>query len=635
MFNRRQFISAAALMPLGLHVAATSNDAQKFTFHATENTFLLNGQPLQIRSGEMHPARIPVQYWRHRIQMAKAMGMNTIAIYVMWNYHEIEEGVFDFSTENRDISAFIEICQDENLYVIFRPGPYVCAEWELGGIPAYLLRYPDMKIRANSSEAPIYMAGVKRYFTQLAKIVKPLMIDNGGPILMLQIENEFGSYGRDDLYLEELRQYWISLGIEGPFYTQDGLPQLLENKTSIKNGAIGLSGGELVDIHAAREKYPNVPVMSGEVYPGWLTHWGDPKFQGTDVDVSTTLAAMMKEKVSFNIYVIHGGTNFGFTAGANTEKTQYQPDITSYDYAAPINEQGAPTKAYFAYRKLIQESLKTQLPAVPKPIPTIKSSATVPLLPKFYASIWDNLPKPIASEQPQAMEMLGQHSGFILYSKMLGKLDAGHLKIDEVNDYATVHLNQTYLGGFSRTKITKEMSSALKVVNKGGSIALNPGHGVESRLDILVEAMGRINYGRFGALDRKGICSPVTILDDSKQVNTVKAWNTYLLPVDKQFIQNLRPSVSTVSKENRNRPGCFFKLHLKLDEVGDTYIDMKNWTKGVVWINGHNLGRYWNLGPQTRLYCPAPWLKQGENEILIFDFHQTRAKAVTLERTLA
>ncbi|WP_246464325.1 beta-galactosidase [Undibacterium seohonense] len=632
MFNRRQFISAAALMPLGLHAAATSNNAQKFAFHATENTFLLNGQPVQIRSGEMHPARIPAPYWRHRIQMAKAMGMNTIAIYVMWNYHETEEGVFDFSTENRDISAFMKICQDEGLYVILRPGPYVCGEWDLGGIPAYLLRHSDIKIRANSSEAPVYMSGVKRYFTQLAKIVKPLMIDNGGPILMLQIENEFGSYGRDDKYLEELRQYWINLGIDGPFYTQDGLPQLLENKTSIKNGAIGLSGGEVVDIHAARQKYPHVPVMSGELYPGWLTHWGDPKFQGMDVDVSATLAGMMKEKISFNIYVIHGGTNFGFSAGANTEKGQYQPDITSYDYGAPINEQGAPTKAYFAYRKVIQDSLQIQLPAVPKPIPTIASSAAVPLLPKFYASIWDNLPKPIATEQPQAMEMLGQHSGFILYRKMLGKLAAGHLKIDEVNDYATVHLNKTYLGGFSRAKIPNDMSSALKVVNKGGSIALTSGQGVENQLDILVEAMGRINYGRFGAIDRKGICSAVTVLGDNKQVDTIQAWNTYLLPVDEPFIQNLRP---TTSKDNKNRPGCFFKLHLKLDEIGDTYIDMKNWTKGVVWINGHNIGRYWKLGPQTRLYCPASWLKKGDNQILIFDFHQTQAKTVSLERTLA
>lgn len=631
MFNRRQFISFAALMPLGLHAATTTSDAKKFAFHATENSFLLNGQPLQIRSGEMHPARIPVQYWQHRIQMAKAMGMNTIAIYVMWNYHEIEEGVFDFSSDNRDISAFIKICQDEGLYVIFRPGPYVCGEWDLGGIPAYLLRHPDIKLRANSTESPIYMAAVKRYFTHLTNIIKPLMIDNGGPILMVQIENEFGSYSRDDQYLEELRQYWLSLGIEGPFYTQDGLSQLLENKTSIKHGAIGLSGGEVADIHAAREKYPNVPVMSGELYPGWLTHWGDPKFQGADVDVSATLTAMMKEKISFNIYVIHGGTNFGFSAGANTDKGQYQPDITSYDYGAPINEQGAPTKAYFAYRKIIQDSLQTSLPEVPRRIPTIRSSATVPLLPKFFASIWDNLPKSISIDQPQPMEMFGLYYGFMLYRKMLGKLDAGRLRIDEVNDYATVHLNQTYVGGFSRTKITDKMSSALKMVNKGGSIALTPKHDTRNHLDILVEAMGRINYGRV-ALDRKGICSAINIVDDKDQAQAIQGWNCYLLPMDKQFIKNLR---STPTKEKRTRPGCFFKLHLKLDEVGDTYIDMQHWTKGVVWVNGHNIGRYWNLGPQYRLFCPATFLKHGDNTVTIFDLHQIEAREISLENSLA
>lgn len=636
MFSRRQFLTLTAISPLALQVQAKQKKSA-FQFDPVENRFLLNQEPFQIRSGEMHPARIPKPYWRHRIQMAKAMGMNTIAIYVMWNYHEQQEGQFDFTSENRDIVEFMRLCQQEQLYVILRPGPYICGEWDLGGIPAYLLADSNIILRANSSKAPRYMQAVARYIQQLAKLVQPLMLDQGGPILMLQIENEFGSYSNDLVYLEELRQLWIAQGIDGPFYTEDGYDQLMQNKTVIRDGAIGLSGGESTDIMKARQTYPHVPVMSGELYPGWLTHWGDPIMQGKDVDISKAIEGLMTAGQSFNIYVIHGGSNFGFTAGANTEKGEYQPDITSYDYAAPINEQGLPTNAYHRYRAIICKALGTTLPAIPAPIRTLKQHLHRPLVPRYFTSIWDHLPPAKTYSAVQTMEALGQQEGLVLYQTKLD-VSQGSLQIDELHDYATLHLNQTYFAAISRTKLANGAFSELKMHAHRQAIELTQVH-LENKpandtssieLAILVEGMGRINYGRV-PVDRKGIVSPVILKSQNAQGSnqrTLEQWKITSLPLNEAYLKTLHKT------PNRGRCANFFEHNIELKELGDCYIDMQHWTKGVVWVNGHNLGRYWKLGPQTRLYCPANFFKRGRNQILIFDHHQIKASPIALKLSL-
>lgn len=623
MLNRRQFLALTAISPLALHAQANEKHAS-FQFDDKENRFLLNQQPFQIRSGEMHPARIPKPYWRHRIQMAKAMGMNTIAIYVMWNYHEHQEGQFDFSSENRDLVHFMRLCQEEQLYVILRPGPYICGEWDLGGIPSYLLADANVVLRANSSKAPRYMQAAARYIQQLAKLVKPLMLDNGGPILMIQIENEFGSYSNDLVYLEELRQLWKAQGIDGPFYTEDGYDQLMQNRTVIQNGAIGLSGGESADIDKARKDYPQVPVMSGELYPGWLTHWGDPIMQGKEVDVSKSIQELMAAGQSFNIYVIHGGTNFGFTAGANTEKGEYQPDITSYDYAAPINEQGLPTAAYHRYRAIISNALGTPLPPIPAPIKTLKQHLHRPLLPHFLTSIWDHLPPAKSYRDVQSMENLGQQAGLLLYQT---RLDAplGTLHIDELHDYATLHIDYRYLGAISRTKLPAGAFAELNMHAHRQPIAITETR--QAELAILVEGMGRINYGRV-PVDRKGILSPVLLKNSDGTLRQLEQWKITTLPLDLAYLQSLR------ARPNRGHRGNFFELNINFKEIGDCYIDMQHWTKGFVWVNGHHLGRYWKLGPQTRLYCPAIFLQRGHNQILIFDHHQIDTSPIALKLSL-
>jgi len=571
----------------------------KHTFKFSESGFLLDNEPLQIISGEMHPARIPAEYWRHRIKMAKAMGCNTISMYVFWNYHEVEEGVFDFSTDNRNLAQFIEIVQDEGMWLILRPGPYVCAEWDLGGIPPYLLRYPDIKLRTTDQR---FMQAAERYMKNLSDVVKPWLITNNGPILMIQIENEYGSFSDDHNYMTRLRDIWKENGIDVPTFTGDGpTVKMLEGGT-LPGSAVGLdSGSSQEDFDLAARINPGVPVFSSETYPGWLTHWGEEWAKPDTSQLLKEVKFLMDNKKSFNLYVIHGGTNFGFTAGANSGRKGYEPDITSYDYDAPVDEQGKATPKYYALRNLIGSYIqkKQKLPPIPDSIPSIRVELIFPVR---FTSVWDNLPAPVTSEKPLSLEEYGQYEGFILYKKELTGKTSGLLKVSGIHDYATVFLNGEYIGTLDR----REAVDTIRLPEN------KPGNPV---LEIFVEEMGRINYGP-GIFDRKGITSTVT-LEGEELLN----WQVYNIPMDKKFIYNLRSSGKTV-----NKPGIFYKGDFSLAYTGDTFFDLSNYTKGVVWVNGHNLGRYWNTGPQKRMYCPASWLRPGMNEIFIFDLHMLKAE---------
>jgi beta-galactosidase len=388
----------------------------KHTFTLGTSEFLLDGNPFQIISGEMHPARIPFEYWRNRIQMAKAMGCNTISVYIFWNYHEQTEGVFDFETDNRNLGEFFKIVQEEGLWLIIRPGPYVCAEWEFGGIPPYLLRIPDIKLRCMD---PRYMAAAERYMTKLASVIKPYLITNGGPVLMMQIENEYGSFGNDRNYITRLKDIWVQNGIDVPFFTGDGPTTYMLEAGTLAGCAIGLdSGSRLSDFELGAKINPGVPVFSAETYPGWLTHWGEKWARTDTTDLLKGIKFLMDNKKSFNLYVIHGGTNFGFTAGANSGGKGYEPDVTSYDYDAPITEQGQPTVKYMALRRLLGSYLPKgkKLPPVPEPVPAYE----IPSIGlSNFTSVWDNLPQPVNSIQPKPMEAYNQDYGFILYSTIM------------------------------------------------------------------------------------------------------------------------------------------------------------------------------------------------------------------------
>jgi beta-galactosidase len=492
------------------------------------------------------------------------------------------------------------------MWLILRPGPYVCAEWELGGIPPYLLRIPDIKLRCMDQR---YMAAAERYISKLAEQVKPFLITKGGPLLMVQIENEYGSFGNDRNYLLRLREVWKENGIDLPTFTGDGPTTYMLEAGSLPGSAVGLDSGTTPEDFALATKInPGVPVFSSETYPGWLTHWGEEWARPDTIQLLNEVRFLMDNKKSFNFYVLHGGTNFGYTAGANSGGKGYEPDITSYDYDAPVNEQGRATQKYISLRKLIGSYLpkgKT-LPPIPAPVPAIELTA-VAMQP--FTSMWDNLPKPVSSVQPKTFEAYGQDYGFILYKTELIGHKQGKLTVTDIHDYATVFLNGKYIGKLDR----REGINSIDIPASDAEVPV---------LEIFVEAMGRINFAQ-DLIDRKGITDRVTL-----NGMTLMNWKVYNLPMDNKFIYDLRSS-----GKNLDKPGIFFRGSFILSRPAgnlsaDTFIDVSNYVKGIVWVNGHNLGRYWNIGPQKRLYCPASWLKEGLNEIMIFDLHQKEAKIV-------
>lgn len=551
----------------------------------------MNGKPYQIRSGEIDFQRIPVIYWKQRLKMAKAMGLNTVATYVFWNEVEPYKEVWNFKGAN-NLQRFIRTAGRVGLNVILRPGPYVCGERDFGGLPAWLLRDTTLKVRCMN---PYYMQNVGQYVAKLSAKVRDLQNTRGGPIILWQIENEYGSYGNDHEYMQRLVTLWHKHGINVPFFTADGAGKKNIEGGSLPGLAIGLDPGVNEKQYKSVEKWrPGVPVFCSEYYPGWFTPWRG-KWASVGVSaVAKQIKWFMAHDKSFNLYMFNGGTNFGFTAGANYNGT-YVPDVTSYDYDAPLNEMGQTTPKYYAIRKIIQNNLPPGafLPKVPK-------SPTVITIPDIHfsqsISLLNDLPKPIYSVQTKSMEEMGQNYGYILYETKLHASAHGLLKVIKLHDFATVFLGGKFMGTLDRSRHRDTLRISLVASS-------NP------TLDILVEAMGRINFGN-RIIDRKGITSRVMLNNTA-----LKNWKIYRLPMDSDYLKKLR---FTKHKQGQYY-GTFFKATFRLSKIGETYFDMSKWKKGVLWVNGHNLGRYWNVGPQTRLYCPASWLKKGWNTLIVFD----------------
>jgi beta-galactosidase len=453
------------------------------------------------------------------------------------------------------------------------------------------------------------MAAVTKYVVEVSKQIKPLLCSNGGPIIMVQVENEYGSYGNDRDYMNAVKKLWIDNDINVPFYTADGPASFLLEAGTVEGAAIGLdSGSSDADFERAAKQNPNVPSFSAETYPGWLTHWHEKYQKPTVEDIVKQVTYLMDHKKSFNLYVIHGGTNFGFNSGANSSGvTQFQPDITSYDYDAPINERGEPTAKYMALRTLISKYLKHKLSKIPEPTPVVEVPA-FQMIP--FTSVWNQLPTAVKSAQVKSMESMGQYSGFILYrTKLIGR-KSGELVINEPHDYAKVLLNGKLIDTIYRD---------------GGkwTVKLPESDVKDPVLEILVENMGHINFGQY-IIDRKGITDRVTL-----EGMTLFNWEIFNFPMNDDYIKSLKPNDSTALHD-----GVFFKGVFNLKSATDTYLDLSNFKKGIIWVNGHNLGRYWNVGPQFHLYCPANWLQTGKNEVMVFDLHQKNAANISGVKTL-
>lgn len=578
------------------------NDDKPHTFTLGEKDFLLDGKPFQIRGGEMHPERIPAAYWRQRIQMAKAMGLNTIAVYVFWNAHEVSPGHFDFSTGRLDTAKFLQIAKQEGMWVLMRPGPYCCGEWDLGGLPAYLLKDPKVKLRCMSEP---YTGAVERYFTELAKVVRPNMAAHGGPILMVQVENEYGSYPRrDHAYMVWLRDLWVKLGVSGPFYTADGAGEGYLKGIVIPGVAVGLDTGTNDKQFALASRInPGVPIFTSEAYPGWLRHWGERDWRPSDV--SGLIKYFMITGKSFNLYMFHGGTNFGFTAGANSGgRGHYEPDVTSYDYGSPLNEQGEPTAAYFKYRKELAAYLPKgeSLPPVPATIPAMD---VAPITPARWTSVWDHLGEAIDAAEPTYFEAIGQDQGMMVYSTRIPAGGKQTLTMANLHDYAEVFVDGKLIATLDR--------------RLGQHTVELPARTEPATLEVLVEAMGHINFTQAMESDRKGLYGDVTL-----GAAPLKNWRMRPVTLREGWLASLSKTDATSHADTGN----VFKAPFTLGTVADTYFDMSKYQKGYVWVNGHNLGRYWNIGPQRRLYCPAGWLKKGENQIIVLDLHQAEPQPI-------
>ena len=561
-------------------------------FALGDSAFLLDGKPFQIISGEMHYPRVPREAWRQRMKMARAMGLNTIGTYIFWNLHEPEKGHYDFSGNN-DIAAFVKTAQEEGLWVVLRPSPYVCAEWEFGGYPYWLQNQKGLTVRSTEAQ---YMQAYKNYILQVGKQLAPLQIHRGGNILMVQVENEYGAYGSDKTYLEMNKRLFIEAGFDGILYTCDAAKDVAAGSLpSLLTAVNGLDNPLQVKQLVRKNNNGKGPFLIAEWYPAWFDWWGTKHHTVAPDKYAAALDAVLAADISINMYMFHGGTTRDFMNGANyNDSKPYEPQISSYDYDAPLDEAGNPTPKFFQFRNVIQKHLPSGV-TLP-PVPASKASMALPPISLSAGTgVFQILPKPKQSDLPLSFEDMNQAYGYALYRTTLKDPVEGVLKIPVLRDYALVFINGKRVGVLDRRL-------------KQDSVYLKADKGAE--LSIVVENMGRVNYGPYLLKNNKGLIGGVFL--NGKPVTN---WKNYSLP----FTQ---PSKTRLGYVNGNTPSLLSGT-FTLTDVKDTYLDMRDWGKGCVWINGHSLGRYWSIGPQQTLYIPAEWLKKGDNTVQVFELIRT------------
>ena len=601
-----------ALVALFSVAASAATKSQSFSIG--DKTFLLDGKPFVVKAAEVHYPRIPQAYWEQRIKMCKALGMNTLCIYIFWNSHEPQQDQFDF-TGNNDIRAFVKLAQKNGMYVIVRPGPYVCAEWEMGGLPWWLLKKKDIRLR---EQDPFFMERLEIFEKKVGEQLGDLTIEKGGPIIMVQVENEYGSYGTDKPYISAVRDIIRKSGFDKvELFQCDWSSNFTNNGLDDLTWTMNFGTGANID-HEFRklgELRPNSPKMCSEFWSGWFDKWGGRhETRGAEAMVDG-ITQMLDRGISFSLYMTHGGTNWGHWAGANSPG--FAPDVTSYDYDAPINEAGQTTEKYWILRKAMEKysgtwNPKTQkwegqskLPAVPKEYPTIA-------IPKFELKEF----KPLVYGCDSIAKMGGLMTfeemnmgwGSMMYETALPEIPLQSILRLDAHDYAQVFVNGKFVGKIDRVKHAQTLK--LPAVRKG------------DRLMILVEGMGRINFGR-AIKDFKGIVSDVVItaeVDNNETTWKPRQWMKVRIPDDyKNAVRAL--GATRDSRLNTLEPQGigYYRGYFDLKKTGDTFLNLENWGKGQVYVNGHAVGRHWYIGPQQTLYVPGCWLKKGQNEIIVLD----------------
>jgi beta-galactosidase len=575
-----------------------STAAKGRSFGISGQQFVLDGKPYQIISGEMHYPRIPRQYWRDRFRKARAMGLNTITTYAFWNVHEPRPGVYDFSGQN-DIAEFIREAQEEGLNVILRPGPYVCAEWELGGYPSWLLKDRDVLLR---SSEPKYTAAAHKWLERLSLEVRPLLLKNGGPIIAIQVENEYGAFGNDTAYLESVKQELVDVGLgDSLLYTSNQPNDIARGSLPELPTVINFGAGDAEKSFLKLDQLGiNGPRMTGEYWAGWFDKWGERHHQTDGKKEAAELRWMLERGYSVSLYMFEGGTSFGWMNGADTHTgSDYHPDTTSYDYDAPLDERGQPRDKFYMFRNVIEDVTHAMLPPLPKENPAARFPISSTML---SASLWRNLPTPVNSKTPLTFEDLDQSYGYVLYRTGLDEGDGGTLVLEGLHDYAQVYVDQSLVGVLDR--------------RAGKNTIEIPRLTHASTMDILVENTGRVNYSKVIQTERAGLTGTVTIGD-----KIPRNWEIYSLPMDDLSKLRMLP-------EPCSGP-CFFRTSMMVKRPADTYLDTRGLHKGQMWIGDHNLGRFWSIGPQYTLFTPAPWMQAGTTPITFFDLQSDGAEQLT------
>lgn len=604
----KHFIATVALLVTAM-LPPVSAARKGGTFTVGDKTFLLNGKPFVVKAAELHYPRIPRPYWEHRIKMCKALGMNTVCLYVFWNIHEQQEGKFDF-TGNNDVAEFCRLAQRNGLYVIVRPGPYVCAEWEMGGLPWWLLKKKNIRLREPD---PSFMERVKLFERKVGEQLASLTIQNGGPIIMVQVENEYGSYGENKAYVSAIRDIVRQSGFDKVTLFQcDWASNFEKNGLDDLVWTMNFGTGADIDQQFRRlgELRPNAPQMCSEFWSGWFDKWGARHETRPAKAMVEGIDEMLSKGISFSLYMAHGGTSFGHWAGANSPG--FAPDVTSYDYDAPINEYGQATPKYWELRHTMEKyNDGGKLPAPPKaPMPVIT-------IPKFvlteYAPLGNGMGSSVQSRDIRSFEDMDMGWGIADYYTALPKIPVGSmLTLNEPHDFAQVFVDGKYIGKIDRVK--NEKTLMLPPVEKGAELCIR------------IEAMGRINFGR-AIKDYKGITKEVTIsaeMDGHEASWNLKNWTIVPIPDNYETAVKALSVGTETSKRTRQHAKLltkagYYRGHFTLRKPGDTFLNMEAFGKGQVYVNGHAIGRFWNIGPQQTLYLPGCWLKQGRNEVIVLD----------------
>lgn len=574
----------------------------KFTIE--KDGFKLNGEPFRIIAGAIHYFRVPAEYWKDRLIKLKACGFNTVETYVAWNMHEPEEGKFDYEGM-LDIEKFLDIAAELGLYAIVRPGPYICSEWDFGGLPWWLLKNDELQLRCMEKN---YLAAVDRFFDDFIPRIKDRQITKGGNVILVQVENEYGSYGDDSEYIRYLAKGLEERGIDVPLFTSDGAEyQMLTAGTVPEIHKTANFGSRAAEQFARlREYQPDGPLMCTEFWNGWFDHWTEEHHSRDPQDAADAMDDILSMGASLSAYMFHGGTNFGYMNGAN-DYGVYEPTVSSYDDDAPLNECGEPTEKYYKFKEVI--SKYAPIPEIEMPAP-VKKKNYGEIEFKYSAKLFDNLDKistPVESVTPLAMEKLNQGYGFVLYkTKVKGPRDEQKIRLQDVHDRAYIFKDNKYIGIQYRND--KEPVNSISVDKEGNELA------------VLVENMGRVNYGA-KLRDRKGITEGIGFGN-----NFIYHWQNYALPLTDISGLEFKEGVDAF-----DGTPVFLKAEIEIDECCDTFVKLPTFKKGIIIVNGFVLSRYWEVGPQQSAYLPAPFLKKGKNEIVVFELEGFEKPCVVLD----